>query len=618
MSPRTPPVAGPAEELAAMAAAAAAVTVHSPPPPSAEPTPPPSAERTPEQRAELTPKQPAELTPKQPAELTPEQPAEVAPERPERVPLEVPVLSPDQGPDRTPDHTPSLPPPLPAQSPTPAHPRPPDGTMLPHGAPAGSPAAPLARELATEKARLDDLATNWVCTASSLTGASRHRKMSSLVSKAAMDTLSKTNHSPRSFPGRACSVTGRTWSHPAEPPVDPCSAAAPGSSATLPQVRQVSMSMLSRRRHSQQSGGTEAVDPCSAAWQPGSAGPAKPAPLHEHKEFPIVVMCAVFLATVAGWVNAVTIISFREGVTHVSGSSTMLGEKAVQAKWLELAEFAVLVFSFFLGAGASGIAVGNTKFVLGQKYGTVLVVIGILLAAGVAALGIWPRCSLSGEAECEDKHYCTWDAAAGLCDDGLWPQFLVLTLWALAMGCQNGMGTTVSGAVVRTTHVTGVVTDLGLTVGQWLRHKWLRRGGSPDLWKLRLHGPILAAFVTGGVLGAVADDLLDDQAVLPPAVLYVIGGLVYNLGRRYGVFNLYLEENFIQEKVEAVEGAFAKALATVIEEANADPEVDDIDDDVVGMDADVEELMSPVIHPHKLSFRRQPHLPVAPTTPTAL
>lgn len=62
---------------------------------------------------------------------------------------------------------------------------------------------------------------------------------------------------------------------------------------------------------------------------------------------------------------------------------------------------------------------------------------------------------------------------------------------AVACGMQNGMVTTWSGAVVRTTHFTGTITDTGLVIGHWLRYKlnlkeeW--EPGAADTWKLMVH-----------------------------------------------------------------------------------------------------------------------------------
>jgi uncharacterized membrane protein YoaK (UPF0700 family) len=69
-------------------------------------------------------------------------------------------------------------------------------------------------------------------------------------------------------------------------------------------------------------------------------------------------------------------------------------------------------------------------------------------------------------------------------------------LVAFAMGAQNGMTTFFSGAVVRTTHVTGSLTDIGIETAALL----LRRDGARcgrKTWKLE----VLLCFVTGFFVG---------------------------------------------------------------------------------------------------------------------
>ena len=46
------------------------------------------------------------------------------------------------------------------------------------------------------------------------------------------------------------------------------------------------------------------------------------------------------------------------------------------------------------------------------------------------------------------------------------------------MGTQNGMVTTVSTSIVRTTHLTGIATDAGLVLGRAL-HRALVSGKRP-------------------------------------------------------------------------------------------------------------------------------------------
>lgn len=83
----------------------------------------------------------------------------------------------------------------------------------------------------------------------------------------------------------------------------------------------------------------------------------------------------------------------------------------------------------------------------------------------------------------------------------------------MACGLQNAMATTYSGAVIRTTHLSGMFTDLGIGLGHALR-------GLPlQTRRLRLSGLIIAGFLVGAVLGAWLFRLWAYRALAVPAVL---------------------------------------------------------------------------------------------------
>jgi uncharacterized membrane protein YoaK (UPF0700 family) len=94
-------------------------------------------------------------------------------------------------------------------------------------------------------------------------------------------------------------------------------------------------------------------------------------------------------------------------------------------------------------------------------------------------------------------------------------------LAAMACGVQNAMATTYSGAVVRTTHLSGMFTDLGIGLGHALRGVPLQRR------RLALCGLIIASFFAGGVLGAFAFFRWHTDALLVPAILTGVVGLGY-------------------------------------------------------------------------------------------
>lgn len=72
------------------------------------------------------------------------------------------------------------------------------------------------------------------------------------------------------------------------------------------------------------------------------------------------------------------------------------------------------------------------------------------------------------------------------------------------MGLQNATVTRISGARVRTTHMTGMLTDVGLELADWLESFFIRltQPGGPVRECLGLHAAIVLSFTLGGVAGA--------------------------------------------------------------------------------------------------------------------
>ena len=98
-------------------------------------------------------------------------------------------------------------------------------------------------------------------------------------------------------------------------------------------------------------------------------------------------------------------------------------------------------------------------------------------------------------------------------------------LAAVAIGLQNAMATTYSGAIIRTSHVSGMFTDLGITLGHALR------GLPVDHRRLSLCLVIISAFLAGGVIGALLYGQWQYKALYLPAVLTGTTGLIYGVYR---------------------------------------------------------------------------------------
>lgn len=198
---------------------------------------------------------------------------------------------------------------------------------------------------------------------------------------------------------------------------------------------------------------------------------------------------AFTLSLLAGVVNAVGLLGFEhQSVSHLSGIATQMGVaiSSLDAGWLHLLGIAL---SFLLGAAISGAVIRSPSLKLGSHYDTLLFIEGGLL---LAALVMLREHVIFG-------HY----------------------LASAACGLQNAMATTYSGAIIRTTHVTGVFTDLGILIGSALR------GDAFDRRKAMLFVLIISGFVGGGVWGAVLFNAFQFAALLFPAAFCFTLALAY-------------------------------------------------------------------------------------------
>lgn len=201
------------------------------------------------------------------------------------------------------------------------------------------------------------------------------------------------------------------------------------------------------------------------------------------------------LAFVAGIINVVGFMGFEhQAVTHLTGTTSLLGAAISNANTGLGLHLIFVIGSFMFGAALSGAIIKDGVLKLGRRYGLVLLIESMALVLAVPLLS---RGSAIG----------TYLAGA-------------------ACGLQNAMASTYSGTVIRTSHVTGMFTDLGIFIGHALR-------GVP-IEKRRLHLSliVISGFLTGGILGS----LLFRSMGYP--TLYIAAFITSSLAFIYAVYRL--------------------------------------------------------------------------------
>ncbi|MBI5245902.1 MAG: DUF1275 domain-containing protein [Elusimicrobia bacterium] len=151
------------------------------------------------------------------------------------------------------------------------------------------------------------------------------------------------------------------------------------------------------------------------------------------------------LAFLAGSVNAGGYLACHRFVSHVTGFATIGGVAIEKRDWIEAAGTLAIPLYFLLGAMLSAYFTEKklAAKVHGERYAPVMWIVAFLL--GVVALGgaLGYFGSFGGPPNI--KH-----------------NFILLACLCGACGLQNAAITSGSGATIRTTHMTGLTTDLGL------------------------------------------------------------------------------------------------------------------------------------------------------------
>ncbi len=107
---------------------------------------------------------------------------------------------------------------------------------------------------------------------------------------------------------------------------------------------------------------------------------------------------------------------------------------------------------------------------------------------------------------------------------------VTVILLCFMMGLQNAVITKISGAVVRTTHLTGVITDMGIELGRLL---YWNRSAHPqnervvaDRARLSILFQLCLFFTVGGITGALGFKHFGYAATIPLAALLVLMSVV--------------------------------------------------------------------------------------------
>ncbi len=181
-----------------------------------------------------------------------------------------------------------------------------------------------------------------------------------------------------------------------------------------------------------------------------------------------IYRAVILLSINGGFVNSITFESFfHNPVGYVTGNITFAASYLASMQIFNFIDVIGAIGAFLLGAVLSGLIIPYNYYHRDSRYNFAFTIEACLLFLGMFGLIL----------QIPTSKY----------------------LLAVALGLQNGCTTHYGKSMIRTTHMTGTTTDLGIMIA----HKLIRRYDVP-MWRLLIRLFLLLGFFAGSIFGIIA------------------------------------------------------------------------------------------------------------------
>jgi uncharacterized membrane protein YoaK (UPF0700 family) len=187
---------------------------------------------------------------------------------------------------------------------------------------------------------------------------------------------------------------------------------------------------------------------------------------------------AVLTAFSAGMVNVISVIIFFAFTSNVTGHYAILAQEIARGNWYEAAIVLLWILSFFFGNFTSNMCViygkGRVGRFLAHSIPLVLEILCLLF------VGIYLQYFYANSLQETES---------------------LVGIMLFAMGLQNGLTASISNFAVKTTHLTGLTTDLGLLFSMFTKAEY--RNDKDLMNRAKLLLSIVSSYMAGGIIAGV-------------------------------------------------------------------------------------------------------------------
>lgn len=206
------------------------------------------------------------------------------------------------------------------------------------------------------------------------------------------------------------------------------------------------------------------------------------------------IQLGVLTAISAGMVNVASLIVFFAFTSNVTGHFAILAAEIARGQWYQVAVVFSWILLFFLGAFLSNFIIINLNRKNPYVAHALPLVLELLCLLAVGTYGQYYYRETLTETE------------------------VLVALMLFAMGMQNGLTASISNFAVKTTHLTGLTTDLGILFSMFTQKEY--RDNPELVGKAKLLCAVAVSYLSAGVFSAFLYTHLQFR------VFYVVSGVI--------------------------------------------------------------------------------------------
>ncbi|MFD2968311.1 YoaK family protein [Sphingobacterium bambusae] len=222
----------------------------------------------------------------------------------------------------------------------------------------------------------------------------------------------------------------------------------------------------------------------------------------------------------AGMVNVASVTVFFAFTSNITGYYAVFAQELSKGNWYQGAVVLLWILLFFMGSFLSNFVIVQGRGRWSQYISHAIPV--ILEFLSILFVGLYLDFFYSNSLQ--------------------ETEFLVAAL-LFAMGLQNGLTASISNSVVKTTHLTGLTTDLAILVSMFSKRQNRQNKALVDKFHLLL--TIMTAYVIGGIFGGIGYLYLENGTFYLTCVILLVIALYdfYKLTRVKHLFDRRHKEN---------------------------------------------------------------------------